>query len=480
MKEREISLIDLIFEILLRWRMIIVAMVVGGVLLGGYSYLQSVKTTKILNNQPQVVLSDAETLAKLEEKLTLEEKAYVRTVLGYTDYSEYYNESILMQIDGNNVPTTDLVFSIEAADEKTKEALVRVYEQLFETGISEWLMQGGMDSSEAAKVNELIITENEEINQLSQSFIEKEGIIYVSVVHLDQDKCQELANQVIDFISSKNETLEKVYGEHKVTVISRSYASVVNEGILSEQRIVLQNIYNGITYIDKLKLSFTAEQNQYYGLLKNGVEIEETDSVEIPTPTTVAVTPTINIKYVILGMVLFALLVVFLVFVAYVFNNKLRAKDDIAELYEIPQLGIISKANDKKKILGFIDARIIALRDRSKRKFTEEEGKEIVAVSIKMAVKKSGSKEVSFIGCGVKKQTEDICSSIKALLEKEGISVSILDNVLYNAEEMEKLSDAGNAVIIEKTGATMYDEVAKELELLKRYNINVLGGVLVD
>ena len=57
MKEREISLVDLIFDILLKWRMIIVAMVIGGVLLGGYSYMQSAKTIEIQAEQSSKAVS---------------------------------------------------------------------------------------------------------------------------------------------------------------------------------------------------------------------------------------------------------------------------------------------------------------------------------------------------------------------------------------------------------------------------------------
>ena len=45
---------------------------------------------------------------------------------------------------------------------------------------------------------------------------------------------------------------------------------------------------------------------------------------------------------------------------------------------------------------------------------------------------------------------------------------------------MDRLTDVQCAVLVETVGSTMYDEVTKELELLKRNNINVLGGILVD
>lgn len=478
MKEREISLIDLLFEILLKWRKIIVATVIGGILLGGYSYLQSTKTANVQNNQGDNTASKNVTLEEVENKLTHTQRSNVRAVLGYEEYSEYFENSILMQIDANNVPTVELIFCIKTTDSKVKNIVVETYTQLISTGMTEWLIQKGESADEAAKVRELITVENEGRNYKIVYETGDSGSVYVSVVHKDEEKCKALASHVKDFVEAQKSTVNKAYGEHEVTLVSETYATVVDSDLLTKQRTILINATSGNTSADKLMQAFTPQEKQYYDMLKGNINSEVAEgTAAVPV---VVVSPSISIKYVILGMVLFAFVYVFYVFMAYIFNNKLRANDDIAELYEIPQLGIISKTNKKKKFLGFIDAWIIALRDRNKRKFTEEEAKEIVAVAIKMAVKKSDSKDVCLIGCDVKKQIEDICGSIKVLLEKEGIKVSVLDNVLYNAEEMEKLSDAGNAVIIEKTGATMYDEVAKELELLKRYNINILGGVLVD
>lgn len=41
MSEKEISLSDLLVEMLIHWRLMLVMMLVGGVLLGGFGYLQS-------------------------------------------------------------------------------------------------------------------------------------------------------------------------------------------------------------------------------------------------------------------------------------------------------------------------------------------------------------------------------------------------------------------------------------------------------
>ena len=73
-----------------------------------------------------------------------------------------------------------------------------------------------------------------------------------------------------------------------------------------------------------------------------------------------------------------------------------------------------------------------------------------------------------------------MCESLKAALEEEQIRVTVLDNVLYDAEAMEKVDAMQGAVLVEKAGSTLYNEINDELALLKRQEILVLGGIIVE
>lgn len=55
-----------------------------------------------------------------------------------------------------------------------------------------------------------------------------------------------------------------------------------------------------------------------------------------------------------------------------------------------------------------------------------------------------------------------------------------MDNVLYNAEEMEKVEGMMGVVLVEKVGSTLYNEITNELSLLKRQEVVVLGGIIVE
>jgi hypothetical protein len=105
---------------------------------------------------------------------------------------------------------------------------------------------------------------------------------------------------------------------------------------------------------------------------------------------------------------------------------------------------------------------------------------ELAVAAVKIAVVKNSLDHVCLMGCNLAEGAGNVCESIKQALEKEDIAVTILDNVLYNAEAMEKLENEKGVVLVEKAGSTLYDEVAKEIELLTRQDIAVLGGIVVE
>lgn len=104
---------------------------------------------------------------------------------------------------------------------------------------------------------------------------------------------------------------------------------------------------------------------------------------------------------------------------------------------------------------------------------------ELAAVAAKMAAGKGELKNICLVGCGLKERSLDACEKMKARLESESICVTILNNVLYDAQMLAELEKAEGAVLVEGAGATLYNEIAEELELLKRQDIKVLGAVLV-
>ena len=97
-----------------------------------------------------------------------------------------------------------------------------------------------------------------------------------------------------------------------------------------------------------------------------------------------------------------------------------------------------------------------------------------------MATERKGLKSVHLLGCDLKEQSLTVCEQIRDSLGNNNIQAVILNNVLYDAAAMSSLDNAEEVVIVEKADSTLYVEIEQELELLKREEISVLGGIAME
>lgn len=506
--QKEISLTDLCVEILLHWRAIIVATLVGGILLGGFSYVKSVQTVNVqqtqLENQKLLKEQEAqmsgEELAEwlnankqqMEEALTETQIANVNSAIMYERLYEekitYQQKSVLMQMDPFNVPKAELTFLIQSDDLEKTYNIEKVYEDLltstalYENIREECGIEGG--------VNELITLERTSYGQMLGS-----DTVRVSVVHSKEGTCRAMADAIVEYVQEQEKQFQSILGEHDIELINQSFGKVISEDIFTQQKNCESDIVNFKNNAVKWEEAFTEEEWNYYNYLVQGkpfakpnadtmegekVEADDETATKDVVPEIVVTTPGVSIKYVILGMILFAFIYVFVIFMLYILNNKLRANDSLQEIYNISQLGTIIGGEKKKKFFGFIDEWILMLRYRGQRRFEAEEATNLAVVATKMAVKKQGLNRVCLMGCDLSDTTMKVCEQIKERLGAEGASIQILSNVLYDAEAMEELSDAQGAVLVETVGSTLYEEIVQELELLNRQNITVVGGIVVE
>lgn len=527
--EREISLLDLLVEMLLHWRVIVVLMVIGGILMGSFSYVKSYRAAQA--QKAQIAQMEKEMADKraqmeadakegenaeedidlvdvdkqwLEEQLTEAQINNVKNALMYKQFYEdkvkYQQESILMAIDPFKVSEVELTLLITSDDMEKTYSIEKIYEDLISSaGLYDMLKE---KYKLPATVSEIIMLEASSYGQ-----IEGLDTLRLRIVYKDGETCREIADSVVEYLTEKHDSLEKIVGAHELTVVEDAYAESFDQNILTAQKNCATELSSLRSNVLNLQAAFTEDEWYYYNYLDTGKasenpdadKKEEAENTGATQPSTnesteeagegktevvpnigETIVPGISVKYIILGMILFAFFYAFVVFVMYVLNNRLRVTDSLQEIYNIPQLGVISGEGKKKRFLGVVDEWILSLRDRNKRKFTPEEATELMNVAVRMAAKKVDSDNVYVVGCNLKEQSLAVCNSIQVALQKENIRVKILDNVLYNAETMEELVNAGSAVLVETAGSTLYEEVGQELELLERMEVKVLGGIVVE
>ena len=265
---------------------------------------------------------------------------------------------------------------------------------------------------------------------------------------------------------------------HTLILLSETSGMGMNKDVMADQIKYGNEITVLQSKISTAEADFTAEQRQYFELLtwEEKGQIEQ-QTQEEKKAESIALRPSISKKYMLLGAVLFVFVYVVILGMQYIFNTKLRVSDELQSIYQIPQIGLVVHEPGKRL---FLDKWIDELQYYGKRKFTAEQSIELAFVAVKIAVVKNGLSNICFIGNNLSAGADKVCEKLKAALEKEQIEVTVLDNVLYNAEAMEKMSVMQGAVLVEKAQSTLYNEITGELELLERQGITVLGGIIVE
>lgn len=491
MQTREINLLDMIADVLSHWRGLIVALVLGAVLLGGFSYMKSLRTAQNVQ-QPETVVQEETTvqeqLTYLEQSLDNNSRATVLTVLDdekeYKLKKTYSENSIYMQLNPLQTVQTELIYQVQTADGAMDGQLGALYTSLLNNvGLYDWVAR--QTGIEAGYVGELIsaetvssLTIQSKTEKLQQEMSLGTNCVKVSILQSDAETCQKLADAVKAYISEEQKQLNNELGQHALILVSETTGSVMKKDLMDEQIKCRSEITSVQSTIATAKAGFTEEQKQYYELLT----WEEAEQLEQPSQNATAEenpvpTPAVSKKYVLLGAVLFAFVYVVVICMAYIFNTKLRLSDELQSIYGIPQIGLVIRESGRKV---FLDKWVDSLHHYGKRKFTAEQSMELAFAAIKIAAVKNGLNNICLMGCNMSAGADKVCESLKAALEKEQISVSVLDNVLYDAEAMEKMDAMQGAVLVEKAGSTLYNEVVSELELLKRQDVRVLGGIIVE
>lgn len=492
MEEREIDLLDMIADILSHWRGLVVALVIGAVLMGGLSYVKSYQNIQnIQNAQPieEETTLDAATVEKqlmqLEETLEESQKAAVLTTMDdereYIWKENYAENSVYMQLDPFNIAQRQLVYQIKATEENQNQSLGTTYGDVLDNvGMYNWVEE--KTGVPAAYVKELItVSTTSAISIANDQFAGTVGTdrLKITVIQKDEESCKELSDAVKAYVEQQKATLATEVGNHELILLSESAGMTLGMDVMNRQIDYGNQVSNLRSGIASAKAGFTADQTKYYDLLTweegmDEAEIVQKDTVE---EQAVAVSPSVSKKYILLGAVLFAFVYAGILFLVYIFNSKLRVSDELQSLYHIPQIGVVVKDSKKKFIL---DKWVDDLRHYGKRKFDAEQSMELAFVAVKIAAVKNKLNTICLMGCNLEAGAGSVCENLKTALEKEGINVTVLDNVLYNAESMEKVEAMTGVVLVEKAGSTLYNEVANELALLKRQDITVLGGIIVE
>lgn len=509
MHDKEINLLDFIVNVLLHWRMLIVWILVGGILMGCINYVQSYRMMQeraSQENNKQIeefewnMLGITESSAQrnyLREQLTDMQASAVINVLSLESFAkekeEYLNSSVRMNMNFLNFCQARLTFWISSDNEERSRAIEPIYEDMISIGLYQWIAENSFEDVSSANLAELI-----SIDRSSSRLIYGGNSFSVLVAHETEEQCRILSQLVISYLEQQHSFLVQKIGTHDIDIVYEAYSSAADISLIDRRKSIENDIVALKTTAEDKKADFTNEEWLFYiflaaeksaGILEEDQKNSGNDSDKAKSElerqssageTSIASTPSISIKFILLGMFLSAFMYIFYLLIIFVTNTRLRANDEVAQIYGVPQLGRIPNISSQKKLLSFVDKWIDKLDNRNRRKFSEQESIDLAVAAIKLSVERDHLREIYCIGCNIQDKAEKVSHRIGSVLKKENIEMTTLSNILNDPQKMEKLQSEKSAFLLEKAGETFYDDIAKEMEFLEREKIRVLGIVVVE
>ena len=472
-EEQEIDLIDLLFELLMHWRGMVISMLVVAVLAAGYSFLSSKMSADHARQQQEMLSQQIEQIQQegtssaesVDEDMKETEKLEVQKLLIYEELyakkQEYYDNSYLLKCDANSMYEVTLTYTVNATNRTTACDIQQIYGNTIETSA---LLQQLSDASGVpfTSIGEMVDVSADNPDRGSKIFS-------VTLTAPNQEMADALTKVTQQYIKNLQKQLRGDGYEHTLDEVCDSQGPVVLDWLVDQQESVQNSILSYESTIASLRDSLSSKSKIWDYYITQGGVSEPIPKVKI------------SLKITLIGAILGIFLYAAVICVQYLMNSTLKRSDDLNQLYRLAALGRVTLPKEGKKLpFQQVDNFILSLRNRNKTLLTETQATELAYTQTALTAKKAGARRVCMVGACLKDETLRICEEIKAKLEQDGFQIEILPDVLYSAQSAEKLDDTEAAVFVETVAGTRYEQMDEELAILNRLGIPALGCITVE
>lgn len=288
MEESTIDLKDLLRRCLERWKLVLVCMLVGAVVLnfvGVYKERTTPAKEEVDSTGEETPAAETEekskplTLEECRDALTKQEQAEVENVFSvncayheqYLNYVDYYNTSSYMKIDPQNVPSALLEYYVD--DHYSVEYPVLAKRDVRDVIVQQFAEKVTNTDAQVQMAKALDLEENDpDLGRYLNAWNGGNGVLYIKIVaanEKDRDALVQAAEQLVENATSG---IQSVFGEFDIQQNTRNLYSCQDSDVQNEQNNIRNELLSAQTRMDGLNDSLSEVQNSYYTALMANLE----------------------------------------------------------------------------------------------------------------------------------------------------------------------------------------------------------------
>lgn len=466
-KMREVSLPRLLLLTLRRWRSMLLAGLLLAVLLAGMKVVREYRNRGVSNEAHEEYLAQMAVYNASVEAYT---NAIERFQTKIDAKQQYFNESLLMQIDPHNESVAMASFVVrtpgleqaDAADAEPGQAqsasavnasnVVHAYVDFINSGISYDEIAAELGAPEQ-NVRELVLVTNDQYHFSS--------VFKVQARSMDMEISRKILAHILEEIDRNRDAFRDTLGEYEISVVSTSEETNVDT-VLLQQQTELQNS------IATLQRNLQTSQTSLKELIK-------------PSEATGASTKTIikhGIKYGVVGLVGGIFLMVLFYAVRILLGGRILTDDEINVTYNLRNLMTLPAGSGSRERRSPIDRAVERLVSDAP-DMTVSVACDVLLARVENLALASGCSSLLLVGS----VDEGLLGSFADTLNRRAkeaesqVFFQASADLEKDAAAVRRLRDADACILVEEVGESAYREAAEEVELILASGKPILGTV---
>ena len=453
----EINLKDLFWSVLRHWRVLLAALLIGGILLGAYKGYKELKVIRDADEVKARKEAYEEELKKYEKQKNQLETD-LKNLRDSQEHQQYYQDNALMlQMDQYNVwfVAASYFMEIDQQNDMDKEwvlnygqALVRRYQAA--------LGQLDLDKVIATAEQPALTATNPAGSSrklLETSTDDKVSVLYVTVRADSEERAAKIFEAVEKTLAEQEAALSGTDGRYRLSKISEKRYADVDAEIGKVQTNFEKSVQSTIDSIaDKEKnLSELTEPSDSTPTIKSAVKSA--------------------VKYGIVGAFAGLVAAAFIDLVRIVLQDRLNSTDEVTRRYGLPMLGTVAEDAKKKSKLDAYLEKCLGFNPQG----SVEEAADFAASNIRFHLKDAG--KVLLVGsCGQERMNalkEQLASRLN------GVEVTVAGDVNEDPAAVNALRSEAAVVCVEEWKKTQHKAIRRELQTVADSGNRNLGFIAV-
>ncbi len=497
MGEIHISIKEMIYRVLQKWRVMLCLALVLAIVFGfGTSVMNSFSSSSAdddasLTKSQKLAKNVKSTASGLSKQTKYETELALASYKAYTaqatEIQSYLNDSVKMKIDSSSAPTFTIQYIIDThynavyptVDYKdfTGDIISAYSSRLINTDTASKIRDEIGWDTDLAYIQELITT-------TTPSLTEGDGTDAVDTMTIkiyapNEKTARNIGKIIEDQVANQKSDLEKIFGSFDISLVSEQYSETVASDILSVKQGYVSNLNTIFTAMNTLSKNMTTAQTAYYNALVaqymyDGDDEADEETVALTTAEeeiteTSKVKISLDKKNCAVGFIAGIVIIAIIEVLKYIYTARIKRAEDMDYTFGVNVFGVQTK--DKKGVDKWLQnafgARVL--------KYSNEERLSMISAGIAISAEKNDVKSLYVTGsCS----DESVMQSLAKSLEGKPFEVKFGRSILVDPESLKKMSACDAAVLIEKAHDSRLDEIKSELDLCKTSGVKVLGSVV--